>query len=601
IGVDVFFVLSGFLITYLIKEEISQGGFSFSNFYLRRIRRLMPAFFAVAFATTVAAAFLLLPDDLYSYTRSLLYSCVSLANFFFWQQDLLYFSPTSSQLPLLHIWSLAVEEQFYMLWPLFLFLCYRYFGSRSFAALTTLIFAASLVVSQLAAASFNYTSEAYYLLPSRGFEMMMGGMVALGHRRIPVLPAAASMLISGIGLLLILVPAVLLTQESIFPGLNAFWPCLGTALLITTGKNRLYGINRILGLGLLVGIGKISYSLYLWHWPVLAFMKYHEVHFNLWVSLDAIAVAFVLSYLTWRFIEKPFRFTHTYGFRTTVFRLYLLPLIVPALAYASFWYRPDGYSLIDHDSYLDASAKVSFVTLDEGWCHSAARVLNLPFQPQFLTCKKGSERADAGKALLWGDSHAGHFGPFLDYLGKTRNFSLYERSTDGCLPFLNDRGHGPNPDICNTFRKEIKDTIDRYDMVFIAARWDHLINDKDHKALVEALDFVTRHNNRVFVFLQIPVFNRDIGDCYVKNRVFGFLGCTARTAYQQQPQGAEANEKLKALLENYPGIRVIDVSAPYCDAQSCTPYLDGQPIYHDGNHLSVSGAIMLARRYHHDL
>jgi len=527
----------------------------------------------------------------------LLYSCLSLANFFFWQQDLLYFSPVSAQLPLLHIWSLAVEEQFYMLWPLFLFLSYRYFGSRSFATLTTLVFTASLVVSQLAAASYNYTAEAYYLLPSRGFEMMMGGMVALGHRRIPALPAAASVFVSVTGILLILAPAVLLTEESIFPGLNAFWPCLGTALLITTGKNRLNGVNKILGLGLMAGIGKISYSLYLWHWPVLAFMKYHEVPFNLTVSLGAIALSFVLSYLTWRFVEKPFRFAYVYGFRETVFRLYLFPLVVPALAYTTFSYWPGGYSLINHNTYLDAGGKVSFVKLDDGWCHSAAKVLNLPFQPQFLTCKKGSESPDARKALLWGDSHAGHFGPFLDYLGRTWNFSLAERSTDGCLPFLNDRGQGPNPEICDIFRKDITETIDSYDMVFIAARWDHLLNDKDHKALLQALDFVTEHNDDVFVFLQIPVFDRDVGDCYVKNRVFGFLGCTARSAYQQQPEGIQANERLKAVLANYPGVKIIDVSKYYCDEQSCTPYINGQPIYHDGNHLSVSGAILLARLY----
>lgn len=300
LGVDVFFVISGFLITFMIVSEVEAQHFSFSNFYLRRIRRLMPAFFSVAFSTALLSSFLLLPEDLRLFNQSLIFSSLSLGNIFFWQQDLRYFAPASAEQPLLHTWSLGVEEQFYLFWPLFVLLCYRYLGWRVLVIFTAAILALSLLGSELAASSYSYKPEAYYLLPFRMFEMMMGGLVALTYTKLPVLENKVSSLLSLLAATMILAPAVILNETSTFPGINAFIPSLGTCLLIITGKQHLIATNRLLATRPMRGIGAISYSLYLWHWPILAFIQYHNIPMN-WITTSwIIALTFLLSYLTWK-------------------------------------------------------------------------------------------------------------------------------------------------------------------------------------------------------------------------------------------------------------------------------------------------------------
>lgn len=366
IGVDVFFVLSGFLITYMIKDELANQTFTISNFYLRRIRRLMPAYFTVTFVTSVAAAFLLLPDSLQTYTTSLVFSTFSLANFFFWQQGLDYFAPDSATQPLLHIWSLAVEEQFYVLWPLFLYLAFRYLRWQLTLAAIVAIFAISLLGSELGANSGRYRVEVYYLLPFRAFELLMGGLVALYYDRQPQLNTALSRGLSLLAIGLILLPAFMLTEQSPFPGINAFWPCLGTAILIVTGKASNGATTWLLSTGPMVWTGKLSYSLYLWHWPILAFMQYHMSGLTLASSVVAIALAFFLSWLTWRFVETPFRHKFLYDFKGTALRLFCFPALVPILALLSFQLLPNGYGQVDRAAFNEVDRQFTIPTLKSG-------------------------------------------------------------------------------------------------------------------------------------------------------------------------------------------------------------------------------------------
>ena len=262
IGVDVFFVISGFLITGLILRERQAATFTYSAFYLRRFRRLLPAFMVVTLATTIAAWALMVPEDLRYYAASLASSWLGVSNFFFSSLSGDYFSPRMESFPLLHTWSLGVEEQFYLIWPALLVLGTRYLRNGS-VPLLILLALVLVFLSELVARSTP--SLAYYHLPFRAFEMIFGAMIAMRADRLPVPSPVVGSVVSSLSLLTIIYMAVTLTGSSVFPGVNAAVVATASAGVIYGNSSPKSYINRILSMPFLVGIGLLSYSLYLWH------------------------------------------------------------------------------------------------------------------------------------------------------------------------------------------------------------------------------------------------------------------------------------------------------------------------------------------------
>lgn len=274
VGVDIFFVISGYLITTQIHENLIAGSFSLIDFYQRRLKRLLPAAVVMMIITTAAGHFLLVPSDYREFGQSLLAQAFFSANFYFFRESD-YFVHGGVSRPLLHCWSLAVEEQFYFLFPALLV---GLFKLKRASAWLVLIFLTGL--SMLA--SIHYTDHsplgAFYLLPTRGWELLIGGVVALSERR--VVGAITGPLKSGLafaGVALTLGPVVLFTSHTPFPGYVAGLPCIGTAALIVSTSVRSSYIGKILSCSPLVSIGMISYSLYLWHWPIIEFSKIFEL------------------------------------------------------------------------------------------------------------------------------------------------------------------------------------------------------------------------------------------------------------------------------------------------------------------------------------
>jgi peptidoglycan/LPS O-acetylase OafA/YrhL len=305
VGVDIFFVISGYLITSIILKEITQNRFSFLKFYQRRIRRIIPALFLVMFASLVTAYFMALPAQLEDISKSAIAVALSVSNFYFWSQSG-YFAPASEFMPLLHTWSLGVEEQFYFLFPIITYIvCTKTKLSIRwlFVVLLLPLFLCSVYLS------YHSPSFAFYLLPARAWELTLGAVLASN-----VIPTANHRLLkegaSSIGLLLILSSIFSLNSTVIYPGYFALIPCIGAALIIHYATEGTW-VNRMLSKKTFVFIGLISYSLYLWHWPILAFTRMYNanIHLSLVQISEAIILSFVLAILSWRYVESPFRNT----------------------------------------------------------------------------------------------------------------------------------------------------------------------------------------------------------------------------------------------------------------------------------------------------
>ena len=304
VGVDVFFVISGFLITKIIADEISGDRFSILNFYNRRIRRIFPALFTVTAATAIMVLFVLGPSEVEEFGRSVVYIVFMAANIFYWRESG-YFDTDAESKPMLHTWSLGVEEQFYVAFPIILLVSRRWLRSWPLLTWTGL-------VGSLAASIYGvrfYADATFYLLPTRAWELLAGSVLALGA--VPVVRSfALRQALATVGLLGIVIPVLTYRSGMPFPGETAIPPVLGAALIIATGIHggRPTWVAGLLSLRPVVFIGLISYSLYLWHWPVVVFARLLLGDFPALGQTTVIVVlSFALATLSWRFVEQPFR------------------------------------------------------------------------------------------------------------------------------------------------------------------------------------------------------------------------------------------------------------------------------------------------------
>ena len=306
VGVDVFFVISGYLISSTILADIAASRFSIVSFYERRIRRILPALVVMLFITGLFAYKYLLPLELLDFSKSLLASAASISNFYFWNQSG-YFDAPAAMKPLLHTWSLAVEEQFYIFFPVFLMLVRRYFPARLKLAVISIA-----AISFLAAAigAFKYPVSTFYLAPTRAWELLLGTLLSL--KIFPqIMGAIRRNAATLLGMAMIVISAALFSASTPFPGVAALLPCVGTALIIAAGETGTSVVSRVLASKPVVFVGLISYSLYLWHWPIIVFQKADAILVTgvstRAAALSVLAATFLVSILSWKFVELPFR------------------------------------------------------------------------------------------------------------------------------------------------------------------------------------------------------------------------------------------------------------------------------------------------------
>lgn len=453
VGVDVFFVVSGYLITSIIIAEIEQNNFSILTFYERRARRILPALFLVMFISSFAAIAIMRPSELLQFGRSLIAVSLFVSNILFWREAG-YFETSSEEKPLLHTWSLAVEEQFYLLFPLFLLFAINLFPRRYLTAFLAFGILISLMMAEYA--SHNYPVLNFYFGPTRAWELLIGCVCAFIGSRGKVRNASYY---STIGLVFIITAMFGFDASTRFPSIYTLLPVAGTCLIIVYGSSGITG--RFLSIKPLVWIGLLSYSIYLWHQPVLAFFRLstENVAFNLPIYLSIVGC---LAYLSWRFFEQPFRDKSRVSRR---FVFWFSGLSMSAfIAFGFFLIYTGGLSSRFSDQEL--------AFIEPPHSEYSCDVRNVPSLVGLSSCSYGAINGERKIAVL-GDSHADALAIVLDPLFKKKAYQATRYDFTDCHPILGiyDSRHR-RPSQCAELLKNFPTYLaNNYHEIILHIRW----------------------------------------------------------------------------------------------------------------------------------
>lgn len=597
IGVDVFFVISGFLITGILKREIEQDEFTFSGFYARRARRIMPALLAVMLLSSMAALFILLPTDLERYAKSMAATLLSVSNFWFWSQGG-YFGAASELAPMLHTWSLAVEEQFYILLPIALLFLYR----RT-PRLVGWILSVGCIGTFAASAWFvsTRTPEVFYFSPFRAWELLLGSLLAF-YRMPVVAKNLYRQLITVAALLLIAAPAFTYSALTVFPGPTAALPCIGAALLIWIGSSGDSVIGSLLKSRAMVFIGLISYSLYLWHWPLLVLAKHFVGEsIELEMRLGIAFVAFLLAILSWRFVETPFRSkTQTSDKQAWIYAGLSMALLSGMAAAV----------LLSHGWQGRFSPRV--VALDRASVREVVRTecidLRVPLDTN-TACHIGAH--GNATVLVWGDSYAHAMLPAFDTAFKRLGIAAWFVAESGCPPMpaarvsykgrYNWRCRDSNDKVVNFIGAQLG-----LRQVVLAAAWDSYGNESSGykvsvgsemnnamslKQGIETLSLQLQSTRALSLIVvgQVPTFDWSVPQKMLRAEIKSeTVQPMTRTAWLEK--SSTSREVFQQLI-NSKAISFVDSAEWFCTTGNCQyANAEGQPLYWDQGHINAEGA-----------
>jgi peptidoglycan/LPS O-acetylase OafA/YrhL len=596
-GVDVFFVISGFLISGLIYKGVERGTFSFSDFYARRIKRILPAYIVVAFFTLAVSTYLFIPNDYIFYTTSLAASWAFSANVFFSMLSWGYFGRRTEEFPLLHTWSLSVEEQFYFIFPILFIVLLRYFRHATIWIL--LVFTAIFTgISELKTGNVG----AYFLLPYRTHELTLGVLTFFLLKKYPLRSRWMATLLAATGVALVLGAVFILKRGLSFPGFNSLFPCIGAALLIySCDKDN--PIAAVLKSRPLVFIGLISYSLYLWHWPIFSFLRYRRIELTFWVSIAAIALSFTLAFLTWKFVEAPIRSDRKIDFKNAFARFYIMPAtLFAAVGLGS--YITEGLPQRFPDDIRQLISSYSFERdLTRSCSIRSQEYHEITLNYLLEHCAFGDLSKPDAAVLLFGDSHAHHFKPFVEELAKDAQIkSIYhvEGSCSAIDLFEEGAVKGATPTACQQRNANLLDMAGKFRFVVIASFWSY----KGREPLFQKkLELVIRKiiaaGATPVIFKDNPYYEPDLSQCILFQKR-GWQAternCSIPYGFVYETQGS-MNKVIDAVKSRYPRMIVIDPKIVMCNAVECATNIGNTALYKDANHINLKAALLLAERY----
>lgn len=614
VGVDVFFVISGFLITSLIHAEMIDGRFSIVSFYERRVRRILPALIALIAICFLVSLVVLFPTDLKRFASSVIGASLFGSNFAFWLQAG-YFESGADLKPLLHTWSLGVEEQFYMLFPAVLWLLR---GVRKSLLVVIIAILSILSLTYSVWGVVHAPTTTFFLLPARSWELGLGALLALGA--LPgVTNRALGSALALAGLALIGWSVATLTAETPFPGLAAIAPCVGAALVIYAGMATTTPVAAVLSLRPVVFVGLLSYSLYLWHWPIYVFGKYgHFDGINWPLKALLIALSFAAAWVSLRFIETPIRKRQILAGRRSLFvaAASAMAVFIGASAVVLFAnglpqrYAPDVRQLLAGDDDYDPNrANCLSPSLD--------RVSSGDL------CTMGVRRAGGPDFVVWGDSHGEALRLSLDEIARKHNRYGVLAAWSSCPPVVGVRVQGRFPIYCDADAEAALRLIAAPSVktVFLIGRWAVYAEGKlsrpekrDDVLLSDGKTPEARANNPVILARAFEVTLARLRAMKKRIVVVGPVpeadyvvpDALAQLAASHLDHEIAAPTRAQfALRQRYvlpmlaraqatAGVTVLYPHTLLCDAQHCAIEADGRALYSDNNHISTFGAKHIA-------
>ncbi len=431
VGVDIFFVISGYLITSILLSEMAEERFSLLGFYERRARRILPALFFMMLVCIPFAWAWMLPDKLENFGQSIIATTLFSNNILLYLTTS-YWDVAAELKPMLHTWSLGVEEQYYILFPLFLMMIWPK-GIRAVLVALSILFVVSLAIGQWGA--HNEPTAAFYLLPARGWEILIGALAAfyLNRKRDTEIPLPAAQFLSLFGIILILYAIFAFDEKTPFPGFYALVPTVGTALIILFAQPGTW-VGHAMSNRLLVGIGLISYSAYLWHQPLFAFARYNSLT-ELPISWIAglFGLTFSLAYLSWRFVEKPFREKARYTQKQIFIGSTLIGSLIIGLGYSA--HITQGFK-----SYYQANRTNAFQKqlLESGKSNKIRQDCEKDYDGDIATlkpCILGTKNQPVKVAVI-GDSQSAAILPPVAKAAEQAEVSFVHFGHAGCPPLL---------------------------------------------------------------------------------------------------------------------------------------------------------------------
>lgn len=593
-GVDMFFVISGYLITAGIYQQLQAGVFRFRVFYERRIRRIFPALSVVLLTVLMFGWFGLLQEDYKRLGYHGAWGSVFLLNFVYWG-ELGYFDLASEKKPLLHLWSLGVEEQFYLLAPLLMWGIYRWRARFTLSALVVFFFASLAVYVSL---NVNEAQSAFYLPHARFWQLLAGAILAVWqHKRV----SATSRWFGKFHLVAEVAPVLAVCVLAVFLNrVQKGWDTyLGTIALLPVACTLIWlmsansHFNRhVLSASPLTFVGRISYPLYLWHWVLFSFghlfydaKPFHEIR------LPALVASFVLAWLTYRYVETPIRFQR---YKNCHVVFLVAPLLV-VLVWASAVFLLNGVpsreaasvQRVNAGDYGQATFQADMAA-HYGVCAQGGLMKTKVQGVVQSRCASRIVDVTAPGYWLIGDSHAEHLMTGLTQAYPHVNLTYATREG---WPFLSDAQYG----------EEIKTLVQskpKPQGVLIAMHWSSKLRsvqpDPFLAELKQTLAYLLAHQVEVVLFDDLPIFPFNAERCAYADRLWITHRCEAN-GDEVEKNKINFSPMVNELQSTYKGLTYIDLSRYVCDSQVCSMARDGQLLYRDRNHLNIPGSAYIGR------
>ena len=584
VGVDIFFVISGYLITQIIIKDLKTNSFSLFNFYARRCLKILPPLYTVIFISTILAYIILTPGQMKEFSQSLVAINLFLSNIFFYR-EFSYFRPDILETPLIATWSLSIEEQFYILFPLFMYFCGKFLNKNNLKIAIILLILSSVSLVYAEYLSIINPQLNFYSLQTRVWELLAGSLTALIYNK---LSFKYNNLFSILGLLLIFFSIFFFKKNFHHPGFITLVPVIGTILIILFAQKNI--VQKFLSSKIFVFTGLISYSLYLFHQPVFAFMRLlffdlSELHY-----IICFLLIFLISYCSWKFIEQPFRLNKNKTIkRKNIFIIFIL-ISLFFIGFGLAGHKLDGFKNISESRKYLSQYEERF-QVNYG-INSICDESELP--------EESCSNSKSPEILLWGDSLAMHL--YDGLLASKPDIKIRQHTLSSCAPVL---GMPFNNNIKQTSQKCLNLNSSTYlwlsqnesvDYVILSANFNSIIKNtsiKNYEKIfdenfIKTIKKIKELNKNILIVSPLPTVNFDIKRCFFSNR-FNFNNNNCNFILNEDDF---STIYLKKISKYYP---VYWLKNDICSNKNCYTQLNDNIIFRDNIHLSREGSFFLGK------